>query len=181
MNTKNNQRYKTNSDKIKNTFLTLLKTTDYDNINVSQICKVANINRATFYAHYNDINDLIIKIESQFSNGMLNIFQNGIRYDNQSFVDMFNFIKENKTFYKAFLKIKYTTHAEKEAVKTMLRNLKSSINDFGFKNEKDLIYHMSFFGAGIKAISQIWLDNDCMETPEYMANILITEYVNKKY
>lgn len=181
MNTKNNTRYKINNNKIKETFLNLLSTNKYDNINVSLICKTANINRATFYAHYNDINDLIIKIEKEFSNSMVNIFEKGLKYNNQAFVDMFTFMKENKTFYKAFLNITYTTSAEKDTNKKMLENLKPHTKNFGYKNELDLSYHMAFFGAGIKAISKIWLENDCNESVEYMANILTTEYVNKKY
>lgn len=181
MNIKNNQRYKTNSNKIIDAFLNLLETVDYDSINVSQICKFANINRATFYAHYNDINDLIIKIESQFSNGITSFFDKDFLFNDHSFVDMFQFIKEHKTFYKAYLKITYTTNSEKEATKRMLERIRPNMNKFGFTNEKDLCYHMAFFGAGIKAICQIWLNNNCEESPEYMANILTTEYVNKKY
>ena len=37
---------------IKDTFLELLKEKSYDKINVSQICKNAEITRTTFYLHY---------------------------------------------------------------------------------------------------------------------------------
>ena len=65
MNKKNNSRYKISSDKIETAFLTLLLNHKYEDITISQICEQANINRSTFYCHYSDINDLIIKIENK--------------------------------------------------------------------------------------------------------------------
>ena len=41
-------------NKIKNAFLTILKTHSYEQITVSDIAKEANINRVTFYTHYID-------------------------------------------------------------------------------------------------------------------------------
>ena len=39
---------------IKDAFLAALKTKSYDRITVSDLCKVAEINRSTFYLHYAD-------------------------------------------------------------------------------------------------------------------------------
>ena len=74
MNTKNNKRYKINCEKIETAFLTLILNHKYEDITISQICETAEINRSTFYAHYDDINDLTIKIESKFANSFVNIF-----------------------------------------------------------------------------------------------------------
>ena len=63
MNVKNNSRYKLSSEKIETTFLSLIINHKYEDITITQICETANINRSTFYSHYDDINDLIIKIE----------------------------------------------------------------------------------------------------------------------
>ena len=71
MNVKNNLRYKAHSEKIETAFLLLLKTYKYDEITISQICKQANINRSTFYCHYSDINDLIIKVEKNLHKKLL--------------------------------------------------------------------------------------------------------------
>ena len=107
MNIKNNSRYKMSSEKIETAFLTLILNHKYEDINISQICEQANINRSTFYCHYDDINDLVIKIERKFANSMKTIFAYGERQTHQAFIDMFTFIKENKYFYKAFLSIPY--------------------------------------------------------------------------
>ena len=49
-----------------NSFLELLKNKDFEKITVADVCRVAKINRGTFYLHYRDINDLIDYINSWY-------------------------------------------------------------------------------------------------------------------
>ena len=86
MNVKNNLRYKASSEKIETAFLMLLGKYKYEDITISQICQHGNINRSTFYCHYDDINDLIIKIEGKFAKGMASIFNYGERQTNEEFI-----------------------------------------------------------------------------------------------
>lgn len=175
MNTKNNKRYKNNSEKIETAFLALLLKNEYDDISISQVCKQADINRSTFYAHYDDINDLIVKIESNFANSMATIFGFGLKQNHEAFVQMFEFVKKNKSFYKAFLKIPYTTFAEKQSKSIILSNIKDNMNF----NSIELQYRSSFFGAGFKEICRLWLARDCAESPQFMADLLKKEYLNR--
>ena len=181
MNTANNKRYKKSNEKIETAFLTLMLDNNYENITISEICNKANVNRSTFYAHYDDINDLIIKTESKFAHSMISIFNYGLRYDHEAFVEMFKFVKENKYFYKAFLKIPYTTLAESNTKDTILHHVKGVSPQTNDMNDIELMYRGNFFGAGIKTICSLWLERDCKESPEEMANILRKEYTNRKY
>lgn len=180
MNIKNNARYKMSSGKIEKAFLNLILKYKYEDITISQICKQANINRSTFYCHYDDINDLIIKIESKFAKRMAHIFNYGERQDYKAFIDMFSFIKENKHFYKAFLNIPYTTLAEINTKKEVLNNIENQTT-INKSNKIGLFYRASFFGAGIKEMCRIWLEYNCRETPEQMAKLLYEEYTNRNY
>ena len=180
MNVKNNSRYKMSSEKIETAFLTLILNNRYEDITISQVCKQAQINRSTFYCHYDDINDLTIKIESKFAHGMATIFNYGERQTYQAFIDMFTFIKENKYFYKAFLNIPYSTFAEANIKAEVIGNIKQKSNttshiDIG------IFYRASFFGAGIKEMCRLWLERDCKETPEQMATLLLEEYANRDH
>ena len=51
---------------IKDTFLSLLKEKEIGKITVSEICKLSDINRATFYRYYLDVYDLLEQIEQDF-------------------------------------------------------------------------------------------------------------------
>ena len=179
MNIKNNSRYKLSSEKIETAFLTLILNNNYEDITISQVCKQAGINRSTFYCHYDDINDLVIKIERKFAKGMAGIFNYGERQTHEAFVEMFTFIKENKYFYKAFLNIPYATHAEFQTKVDVLENIGNKNNTIKL-NRMAIYYRASFFGAGIKEMCRIWLQRDCQETPEQMASLLLDEYKNRE-
>jgi len=179
MNIKNNSRYKASSEKIETAFLTLILNHKYEDISISEVCKQAGVNRSTFYCHYDDINDLIIKIEGKFAKGMAGIFNYGERQTHEAFVEMFNFVKENKYFYKAFLNIPYVTLAETNTKIDVLKHIGEN-NLIDKSNRMGIFYRASFFGAGIKELCRLWLQFDCKETPEEMASLLLEEYKNRK-
>ncbi len=178
MNIKNNSRYKANSEKIETAFLTLILNHKYEDITISQVCKQAGVNRSTFYCHYDDINDLIIKIEGKFANSMAGIFNFGERQTHEAMIEMFTFVKENKHFYKAFLNIPYVTLAERNTKIEVLKNIGKKLNIDKSKT-MGIFYRASFFGAGIKEMCRLWLEYDCKETPEQMAKLLLEEYTDR--
>jgi AcrR family transcriptional regulator len=51
---------------IKDTFIDLLDKKDISKVTVSEICKIADVNRATFYRYYLDVFDLLEKMEQEF-------------------------------------------------------------------------------------------------------------------
>ena len=60
------RRIKYTKKTIKDTFISLLSEKDIKKITVSEICKLADINRATFYRYYLDVYDLLDKIQEEF-------------------------------------------------------------------------------------------------------------------
>lgn len=66
MNTKNNQRTRLSKLLFKNALMDLLKEKGSINkVSVRELCDRAELNRSTFYAHYNEPNDLLIEIETE--------------------------------------------------------------------------------------------------------------------
>ena len=55
MNIKNNKRKKESIEKIEKAFMTLLQDNELSQISVSDICKIAQLNRSTFYDNFADI------------------------------------------------------------------------------------------------------------------------------
>ena len=56
---KEDRRTKYTRQVIKDTFLKLLEKKAYPKITVTEICKLAEINRGTFYLHYYDMDDVL--------------------------------------------------------------------------------------------------------------------------
>lgn len=170
MNTPNNKRKKESQERIEKTFLQLIQTKDVENISVSEICKISKINRSTFYANYIDIYDLVEKIKFRMENEFANIYANDSNagHNPNSYLKMFEHIKENQIFYKTYFKLKFDatssiTYFDKELALKCYDN-------------KYIDYHAEFFKAGFTAILKKWLNNGCKETPEEMLEILISEY-----
>ncbi len=59
----------------KDSFLTLLHQKNIAKITVKDICAGADINRATFYAHYADVYDLLHKMEDELAENICAIFK----------------------------------------------------------------------------------------------------------
>lgn len=174
MNIKKSARAEFTIKKIEDALIYLLKRKDYSHIFVKDICKVACINRSSFYAHFEDINDLMNKVEAKFSNSISKIFDS-FPYTHQQFVKMFEFIKENQNFYLAYLK-SHDNFMEQADILRFNKKLKDNILVTTTFSNATLFYHLAFFSAGIKALCKVWLLTGSKESPEDMAKILFNEY-----
>lgn len=69
MNTKNNQRTRLSKLTFKNALMDLLKEKgDIHKISVRELCERADLNRSTFYAHYNEPEDMLRELEDEIIN-----------------------------------------------------------------------------------------------------------------
>ena len=59
---------------IKNALSRLLMKKDFEEISVTEVVKTAGINRSTFYAHYNNMTEVLEEIEMRVAEGILNSF-----------------------------------------------------------------------------------------------------------
>ena len=179
MNKYGNIRSQATKEKIQRALMYLLKRKTFSEIYVKDICTIACINRSSFYEHYQDINDLMIKTETNLSKSMGEIFKDAPYFKNENFVKMFEFIKNNADFYKAYL----TNHEGSFMAETDFLNYKKKLekHESVRKEYKDseIIYHMAFFSAGLNAICKVWLNSGMKETPQEMAEIISKEYSKK--
>ena len=74
MNVKNNKRRRESQEKIERAFIELLQTREIKDITVSDIIKMTELNRSTFYANYIDIFDLADKTREKLENEFSNLF-----------------------------------------------------------------------------------------------------------
>lgn len=173
MNTPNNKRRKQSQERIEKIFMQLIQTKEIENISISDICKLAKLNRSTFYANYIDIYDLANKVKFRMAEEFAEMFINDPEsgHNTRSYVKMFTHIKENQTFYKTYFKLSFNNVAPKFHYH---QDLASKYYD-----NKHLDYHIEFFQAGLNAVIKKWLDNDCKESPEEIVEIINSEYQNK--
>ena len=172
MNTPNNKRKKESQEKIEKTFLQLIQKKNIESISVSDICKITGLNRSTFYANYIDIYDLVEKVKLRMAEDFANTqHSKNSKQDHQGYINMFTEIKENQIFFKTYFKL--------EAISKSPANIFNKELAGKYYDNKHIDYHIEFFRAGLNAVIQKWLDSNCKESPEEMAEILRSEYQNK--
>ena len=168
MNKKNNKRRRESISKIEKVFVELLQQRELNQITVSDICKITQLNRSTFYANFLDIYDLADKLRGKLERDFSQLFQNTDSREQHGALKMFTHIKENQIFYKTYFKLGY----DKQHT-VMIYDIKRAEADF---NNKNIKYHIEFFRSGINAIIKLWLNSGCKESPEEMAEIIKQEY-----
>lgn len=169
MNVKNNKRRRESQEKIERAFIELLQTREIKEITVSDLIKMTELNRSTFYANYIDIFDLADKMRKKLENEFRDLFADYDYFNERTgALKMFRHIKENQIFYKTYFKLCYDT--------------KHLISIYDAKRaeqehmDNNLVYHIEFFRNGLNAIIKLWLASGCKESPEEMAEVLKSEY-----
>lgn len=177
MNTKNNRRAKSTRDGMKQALLRLLDRMDILDITVSGLCGAAQVNRSTFYSHYDSVADILEELEREIAENLFDRFT-GDNYDKNDLFSMENLaivlehIRENQNFYRAYLA---QSTAQKQLngaferlfgqiVRPTMRRL--SVGDTASE------YYFAFFRAGFLAVLNHWLQNRCREEPEEILTCL---------
>lgn len=176
MNIPNNKRKKESQIKIQKVFIELIQTKEINEITVSDICKIARLNRSTFYSNYIDIYDLADKIKETLFHDVLSLYPEETKEKKHSynFLKLFKHIKENQLFFKTYFKLDYDNNND------FFENM-IDYTEFEkyYPNKKYVDYHITFFKQGLNAVIKKWLYNGCLETPEQIRDIIIDEYKNK--
>ena len=172
MNTSNNKKRKSSVNKIEKTFLQLIQKKNIEDISVSTICEIANLNRSTFYSNYIDIYDLAEKVKYQMAQEFAEFqLSNNSKHNPGGYLTMFKYIKDNQIFFKTYFKLESICPDVPIQYHVELAEK--------YYNNKFIDYHIEFFRAGLNAIIKKWLNNGCKETPEEINEIITSEYKNK--
>ena len=170
MNVKNNKRRRESREKIESVFYELIQTHELKEISVSEICKLANLNRTTFYANYIDIYDLADSVRQSLETAVQELYLDDVErgINSNDYLRLFRHIAENQLLYKTYFKLGYDNDYEILKYDT---NLAKKHFDNRFVE-----YHCEFFKSGLNSILKMWLNGGCKETPEEMFEIVCAEY-----
>lgn len=174
MNTPNNKRRKESQNRIETAFVQLLQNSPLHRITVSDICKLAQVNRSTFYANYEDIFALVEAVQKHLENEVANLF--GSRSLIIDFLPLFEHMQNNQDFYKTYFKLGLDGQFQltENEISLAAEYYRSQYQDISH-----IEYHIEFFRNGFNAVVKKWLNNGCAESPEEMKRIVVDEYMKK--
>ncbi len=162
--------------KLKETLLVLIKTTKIKDITVLELCKEAKINRTTFYKYYDDVDDLVLKMEEELiidlSKHIEDIKRNYLISYTSKIIDI---VANNQDIYVQLL----GENGDHTFLKRILGSVyKPSIEEWehllkkASRNDLEKIYN--FIVDGTIGIVEEWIRNNCQEEPK-----TISLFVNK--
>lgn len=100
MNTTNNKRSVETDECLKNALIALLKDKELSGISVTELCETADIDRSTFYAHYEDVSALgnvcAADIEKRLSE---------VSHSADDFAWIFEYIKDHPEVFSVYFKL----------------------------------------------------------------------------
>lgn len=165
------RRIKYTKSVLKETLITLLKTKPINKITIKELCEKADINRSTFYTHYQDQYDLLKTIEKEFFLEIKNHLKKFQSHNNKSELitileHILIYIKENQELSKILLGDPNFSVLQK---KIMLLIQEPTIKEW-YQEESE--YLLIFAITGSIGIIQEWLKNNMQETPKEIAEII---------
>lgn len=182
-------KFKNTSAKMNKALITLLETKDFTDITIMDICKLADVNRSTFYAHYNNTYDLL----KEAKENLIKSFSNECNFDSPvDLSNMKNLTTEDLNFISPKYLIPYLQYVEKhkrlfkiyannsflfqsdETEDQMIESIFVPIlAKHGVQDKKLVCYMQKFFLKGINAIINEWIKNDCEDDILFVCEIII--------
>lgn len=179
---KSESKYFNTAKRMDDALCALLSEKDLDYVTVKEICARAQVNRSTFYLHYETIDDLLMEILHAVNEKFRESYaQKPFQADktkkdyffttDEWLIPYLTFIRENKHIYKA-VHNNAAVFGVEAAFDDMFRNIFSPIlSKYGAEREKHE-YVMAFYRSGLGAVIMKWVGHDCSEPVEYISGIL---------
>lgn len=169
---------------IKEAFFELMDSIGFEKITVQALTKKAMISRTTFYLHYQDKYDLLDKIENEILDGLEKIAtnlpveeiaKNGLSTGNIFLLNVYNYIKENKDFFRLIMSENGDPSFYFKLNETMKKNIYHNIDANRLKIP--VHYAIAFVMGFQTSVINEWINTGMKETPEEIVK-MITQVMN---
>lgn len=179
MNTKNNMKFQETHRKIIEVFLSELEKKPFDKIKVSTICQILQINRSTFYSHFEDTYDILKILSDQLGQKLYNMFvQSTDKESSRILRDVelhkyIEFIYEHRDFYKIYFSSIPLEQIDIGLEKTFMELIYPILIDRGEPDTQTGLYYITFFKNGLFSVIKQWLLRDCDKTSHEITEIIL--------
>lgn len=177
MNTKNNQRTRLSKLLFKNTIIDLLKEKgDIHKISVRELCQKAELNRSTFYAHYNEPKDLLEELENELLNSTEEHLKKiGAENDLGAHKYLLSFLKYIKDNDKSFRTLLIDSSDPDFRTKFMQQSIIQFVENLNIVFEKETEqYIYSYILNGSTGIILQWIRSDYAVDETAICNLLFS-------
>ncbi len=170
--------------KMNDALVLLLEHKEFSDISISDICEQAGVNRSTFYAHYENLYDLLKETQeravSEFFvsfGGVINTDFSKMTADElvfispQYLVPYLSFIKKNRRLYEVYNNSGAFQIGEKD--KQLIEKVFVPIYAKNGVTDKRVVEYMShYFISGVTAITMEWVKHGCEDDILFICEVI---------
>jgi len=169
---------------IRDALVYLIEKKGFDEILVSDLAERANINRGTFYLHYQDKYDLLDKTQKEIVDNIEGIIQQTNTLKSADILNfekplpvlksIFEYLKQNSDLMHAIFNLEGGVRFQAQIRKAVEKNFQLE-QYAGLKERNFLVPPQFIISYAVSAhfgVIQEWLDRGCLESPSEMAIIL---------
>ena len=184
---KSESKYFNTATKMDLALISLLEKKPFEYITVSDICKMAGVNRSTFYLHYETVGDLLNETTRYLLDGFLSYFSTeakGVALNilncelselvficDRYLTPYLTYIRDHKEVFKVALEQNRVLGFE-DVYRRMFENIFNPILE-RFRYPSDVRqYVMMYYLNGINAIIVEWLKNGCDKSTDEISKIV---------
>lgn len=162
----------------------LLNEKDFVSISVKELCVVADVNRTTFYSHYDNTFELLVDAKEKMIKDFLSTYGDSSLSDitagktgtmllsKKYLIPYLEFIKKNKVIYNAFAKNSISLETD-GYFENIVRYIAIPLaKKRGSDDQVAINYVTHFYIEGINSIVREWIKRDFKESEETIASII---------
>ena len=184
---KNESKYFNTAIKMDEALITLLEKKDFEYITIKEICDTAEVNRSTFYLHYENTSDLLKEttryiIDKHLAYYEIDQKRISLQFEtckreellfitDEYLVPYLKFIKDNQRLFKVSIK-QFNSFNMNEVYGRMFEHIFNPILERFHVPEKERAYVMKFYLTGVFAIVMEWIDKNCSDDMETVTRVI---------
>ncbi len=162
--------------------LTLLKNKPLEAISISEICRIAKVNRGTFYLHYTQVGDLFEEYFKEIMDDLANSYQEPYRHVvklnpkelNPATIRIFHHVEKYKEYYRIILSknvpLTYYYLLLEEVKSLLTGNLEK---DYKLAADIDSNFQAAYAANAILGLIIQWYNEDFQQKASYLSEQLV--------
>lgn len=183
MEKKENRRILVTKKMLKEALLRLLEQESLEKINISELCREADINRTTFYKHYSTPRDVLMDIGTDLLSGFHPIQQDPDPLSNaKNYLEQLClYFYQNAPLVRVFIRCSTDADFAKllDNMNRYLWDMKAQLGNMKYQDEDTVRLVSTFMGSGCYYLLRQWLMEDIRKTPQEVADLLHTLIIRK--
>lgn len=168
-----NQRTRLTKRLLRESLLELLRDKPVEHITVKELCELAELNRSTFYAYYNDVSALYQEMGAELARALLEHIRAINRGEGVDTGPMLAYIRENRELFRLLVYRDEYLNANQPVLRQIIEEY------FGISPElalpcapEEREYFLQYLYMGGTGIIHRWVRNGCALPPEQIAALI---------